>query len=373
MNFTINRDLLLQNLNSVSKALSNKVQMPVLTGIKFDVFKDNILITASNGEISIQSKIVNPGQLKVQDEGSFVAPGKYLIDLVRKTEAKDIDFITYEDNSIKILADKSNFTLKGLDKENYPIISFTESPQLITIDATNLKQLIRKTTFAASISEARMILTGVYFQAKDNKMQVVATDSFRLAKKVMEFTSPLQPIEVVIPSKSLEELNKIIDENEEIVEIHFTKTKVLFKYKDLKYQTRLIDGTFPRVDAIIPTQFLTSVKFNKNDLISSIERVSIFTNIDSNIVKFALRADKTVEIASTSNEIGDAKEELNVIDCSSPMQFQIAFSSKYFLEALRSFNSSEVTINFTGEIKPFIITGEYDHNLIQLILPVRAF
>lgn len=372
MNFTINRDLLLTNLNSVSKALSTKVQMPVLTGIKFDVLKDHILITASNNEISIQASIKDSKQLKVEEEGSFLAPGKYLIDLVRKTESKDIDFIGYEDNSIKILADKSNFTLKGLDIENYPMISFDNSPTFITIDAINLKQIIRKTTFATSLSESRVILTGVSFQTSQNNMQVVATDSYRLAKKVMVFDHEYPEVKVVIPSKSLEELNKIIEENEEIVEIHFTKTKALFKYKALLYQTRLLEGTFPNTDSLIPTQFLTSVKFNKNELISAIERVSIFSNLEtSSIIKFTLNNDKTAEISSKT-EIGDAKEELTPTECANGVAFQIAFSAKYFIEALRSFNSTEVEIHFTGEIKPFIITGEYDHNLIQLILPVRA-
>lgn len=373
MKFSINRDLLLQNLFAVSKALSTKVQMPVLTGIKIEVTKNNIVMTASNNEISIQAKIEDRKLLRIEEEGVFVAPGKYLIELVKKTESKDIDFISYEDNSIKILADRSDFTLKGLDKDNYPIISFDESKTFITIDAANLKQIIRKSTFAASVSEARVILTGVSFQTSGAEMKVVSTDSYRLSRKLLVFDHEYPEIKIVIPAKCLDEFNKIVEEGEDVIEIHFSKTKALFKYKDLKYLTRLIDGTFPNTDALIPTQFLTSVKFNKNELISSVERVSIFnSNEASNIIKFTLNADKTCEIASTTNEIGDAKEELNLLECSDPIQFQITFSSAYFLEALRAFNSSEVEIHFTGEIKPFIITGDYDVNLIELILPVRA-
>ena len=124
---------------------------------------------------------------------------------------------------------------------------------------------------------------------------------------------------------------------------------------------------------MIPTNFLTSIKFNKNELISAIERAAIFTNIDtSNIIQMTLNGDKTVEVTSPTNEIGAAQEEITPIDCTNVVPFQIAFSSKYFLEAVRVFDSSEITIHFTGEIKPFIITGEHDHKLIQLILPVRA-
>lgn len=373
MIFTINRDLLLQNLNSVSKALSTKAQMPVLTGIKIDVEDNKILLTASNSEISIQAFIDDKKHVKVEEEGTFVAPGKYLIELVKKTEAKDIYFESFEDNAIKILADKSNFTLNVLSKDDYPVISFADSPTFITLDAINLKQLIRKTTFAVSLSESRVILTGVSVASQGNLLEVVSTDSYRLAKKQIKFNVEYPEIKVVIPGKSLDELNKIVDEGETLVEVHISHTKALFKYKNLLYQTRLIDGTFPNTNSLIPSEFLTSIKFNKNELISAIERAAVFTSMDSsNIIKLTLNSDKTVEIASTTNEIGAAQEELNPIECSNVVPFQIAFSSKYFLEAIKSFDSTEITVHFTGEVRPFIITGEYDRNLIQLILPVRV-
>lgn len=373
MIFTINRDLLLQNLTSVSKALSTKAQMPVLTGIKIDVENNKILLTASNSEISIQACIDDKKHVKVEEEGTFVAPGKYLIELVKKTEAKEIYFESFEDNAIKILADKSNFTLNVLSKDDYPVISFADSPTFITLDAINLKQIIRKTTFAVSLSESRVILTGVSVATQGNLLEVVSTDSYRLAKKQIKFNVDYPEIKVVIPGKSLDELNKIVDEGETLVEVHISHTKALFKYKNLLYQTRLIDGTFPNTNSLIPSEFLTSIKFNKNELISAIERAAVFTNMDSsNIIKLTLNSDKTVEIASTTNEIGAAQEELNPIECTNVVPFQIAFSSKYFLEAIKSFDSTEITVHFTGEVRPFIITGEYDRNLIQLILPVRV-
>ena len=373
MKFIINRDLLLLNLTHASRALSTKAPMPVLTGIKIEARNNTIYLTASNNEISIQTLIRDKRLLKIEEDGLVVVPGKYFIEMVRKIESKDIDFSTFEENIVKILADRSNFTLNALEKDNYPIISFNDSDTTITLDVGNLKQIVRKTTFATSLNESRVILTGVSFVAEGRKLEVIATDSFRLAKKFMIFDVDYPRILAVIPSKSLEELNRIIDENEAPVEIHFSQSKVLFKYKNILYQSRLIDGTFPNTSNLIPTDFLTSIKFNKNELISAIERASLFTNLDSNsIIKLTLNNDKTVEIASTTNEIGAVKEEIIPLDCSNLLNFQIAFSSKYFLEAIKSFDSTEVTIHFTGEIKPFIITGEYDVNLTQLILPVRV-
>lgn len=373
MKFSINRDLLLSNLNYLARALSTKPQMPILTGIKVDVRRNNILLTASNSEIAIQTRIETSNLVIIEEEGVAILPGKYLIEIVRKLEGKMIDFVPFEENVVKLLSERSNISLNVLDKDVYPYISFDENEHKIALDVLNLKQIIKKTAFAASTSESRMVLTGVSFAMDDNKLEAIATDSFRLAKKYMQFDENYPPIHVIIPGKSLDELTRILEEPDQIVNIHFTKTKALFKYKNILFQTRLIEGVFPNTASLIPTDFLTSIKFNKHELLSTIDRASLFTNVDStNIIKMTLTSDKVVEFASTNNEIGAVLEEVYPIECSNPMPFQIAFTSKYFLDALKVFDSNEVTIHFTGEIKPFIITGEYDVNHLQLILPVRV-
>lgn len=372
MNFTINRELLLQNLNNVSKAISAKIQMPGLAGIKFNIYTDFILLTASNNEISIQTKINTGNDLKVIEEGEFIVQGKYLLEIIRKTNAEDVDFITFEDTAIKILAGKSNFTLNCIELDSFPSISFADSALNITMEAINVKQLIRKTAFATSQSESRPILTGVSLSVSNEKIEVIATDSFRLAKKYIEKTNNPN-INIIIPSKSLEELFKILEDLEEPVEIHCTSTKALFKYRNLLFQTRLIDGVYPNIEQLIPTNFLTNITFDKEELISSIERVAIFVTSDlSNIIKLSLNESGIVELASTTNQIGVAKDEITPLKCTNAFNFDIAFSSKYFLDALRAIDSKEITINFTGELKPFTVTGNKDYNLIQLILPVRA-
>ena len=372
MKILINRDLLFFNLNNISRALSTKPPMPVLTGIKIEARGNAVYLTASNNEISIQTVIKDKKRLQIEEDGIVVVPGKYFIEIVKKIEAKEIDISTFENNVVKIVADRSLFSLNAYDKDDYPIISFNDSDVAITMDVLNLKQLIKKTTFAASLSESRVILTGISFATEGPKMEVVATDSYRLAKKFMVFEKEYPSIRAIIPSRSLDELHRIMDAPDENVEIHFSPLKVLFKYKNVLFQSRLIDVKYPDTSNLIPTEFHLSVKFNNNELIAAIERASLFTTIDStNIVKMKVNSDKTVEISSTNNEIGAVKEELVPLECSDPLNFEIAFSAKYFLDALRVFDSNEVSIHFTGEIKPFVITGFYDVNLTQLILPVR--
>ena len=228
MKFKINRNLLLKNLNNVSKGLSNKPQMPILTGIKLDVKDRYILLTASNFDISIQAKIDDVSYFDIEETGTCVLPGKYLLEILRKTTSDEVIFTSFEDNIVKILANKSTFTLNAMDKDVFPYISFEESSNYINIDALNVKQIIKKTSFATSTSESKMVLTGVSLSTSGPKIEAIATDSFRLAKKYLITDTENPKVNVILPSKNLEELNKILEEVEDLVQIHFLKTKVLF-------------------------------------------------------------------------------------------------------------------------------------------------
>ena len=370
MNFTIDRENLLFNLNNVSKALSNKIQMPGLTGILFNVRKDAIILTASNNEISIQVTIKD--KFTVIEEGNSLISGKILLEIIKKLTSDKVDFITFEDNAIKILSGKSVFTLNCLPIESFVQISFDDSNIVFTLDAINLKQIIRKTAFAISTNESRVVLTGVSIRTDGKSIEVTATDSYRLARKKLIFDYEFPEINIVIPGKSFDELNKIIEEGNDLIEIHCSSTKVLFKYKNLLFQSRLIEGVFPKIDSLIPTRYANSLTFNKEELISAIDRISLFVANDiSNIIKLTVNSDGTVEFMANSNELGAAKEEVTPLSATSNGSIQIAYSYKYFLEALRSFDDEKVSINITNELKPFTLTSEKDVNLVQLILPVR--
>ena len=373
MKFSIDRDYLLNNLNNSSRALSNKPQMPILTGIKIEAKDDVIIFTTSNNDISIKITLDNTELMNISSKGTVVLPGKYFLEIIKKCDAKEITITTFEENIVKILSNKSTFSLNELDKNMFPFINFDDTPTYFYIDGLNLKQIIKKTAFATSISESKMVLTGVNLVSEGNKIDATATDSYRLAKKYMVLDTEVPSSKSIIPSKSLEELNKIIEDVEQLIQVHVSRTKILFKFKNILFQSRLIEGNFPNTNSLIPAEYIMEISFNKTDLINAVDRSSLFENNDlSSIVKMTILDSGEVVISSNTNEIGDAKEVVTLISSSKLVSFETAFSSKYFLDALRAFDSNEVTIHFTGEIKPFIITGEYDVNHVQLILPVRA-
>jgi DNA polymerase-3 subunit beta len=373
MNFQINKDTLLNNLILAQKALSNKTPNPALQGIKLEVLKDHLIITTSNSDIAIRLT-VKDSSLSIQSQGTVLIPGKYFVEIIRKLDGLKVSLSMAADNMLRIEADRSDITLNMMDLEDYPELQFNEKVKSIKINVRVLKTIIRQTAFATSSIENRPILTGVNFKIEGKKLKAIATDSYRLSQKEIELEDSYEPLNIIIPGKSLEELIKVLENNTDIVELHFDHSKILFKYNNLLFQSRLLEGNYPETSKLVPTEFPTVIKFNKENLSTAIERASLLSSRDGNnaIVKLSLRRDNIVEITSNSPEIGKVLEEVYPVDEIIGQPFKIAFSSKYILDALKIFNSSEVSVNFTGEIRPFIIKGEYDENMLQLILPVRT-
>ena len=373
MNFQINKDILLSNLIVAHKALSNKTPNPALQGIKLDVLSDHLIITTSNSDIAIKLVIKDPS-LVIKKQGSVLIPGKYFIEIIRKLDGLKVVISSVVDNMIRIEADRSDITLNMMDIDDYPELEFSEKIKSIKINVRTLKTIIRQTAFATSSIENRPILTGVNFKIDGNKLTAIATDSYRLSQKQIELSEVYEPLNIIIPGRSLDELIKVLENNNEMVELHFDQSKILFKYRSLLFQSRLLEGNYPETSKLVPTEFPIIIKFNKENLSTAIERASLLSSRDGNnaIVKLQLRQDNIVEITSNSPEIGKVLEEVYPVDEIIGAPIKIAFSSKYILDALKIFNSSEITINFTGEIRPFIIKGDYDENMLQLILPVRT-
>ena len=373
MKFIIKKNILLENLLNTSKAISSKNLIPILTGIKFELKEDGLYLSASDSDISIRTFIPNDKITEVQQLGSIVISGKYIVEIIRKLPDNDIIIEVIDGYNMIIQTQGSEFNLNGIDPNEFPNLDLEETKNPIVLNPVIFKNIINQTFFATSLSETRPLLTGINFKLSGNMLEVIATDSYRLARKQIEYSKELPEIKVVIPGKSLDELYKILEDTEGAIEIHCSSSKILFKYQNLLFQSRLINGIFPNIETLIPEKYLLSLKFNKEELISAIDRVSIFVSNElSNIIKLNINNHNSVEFSSSSNEIGGAVEEVSLLSKSSEVNFEVAFSSKYFLDALKTFDSKEVTLNFTGEIKPITVEAEYDHKLIQLILPVRS-
>jgi len=370
MNFKIYRSELLLALTKVNKAVSSNSPLPVLSGIKFDVTNDSLILTGSDSNITIQTSIeAKEDVLEIYEKGSVVLGSRLISEIVRKMES---DFITLEiiDGALtKIKGNDSTFNLNGYKPMEYPKIELKEVGEHFKINSDILKTIISQTIFATSKVEIRPIFTGVNFVAKDNLLSATATDSYRLAKKTIELNQDIK-FNITIPYKSLSDITSIIEKVEDI-DVYVSDRKVLFISNQLKIQTRLIDGTYPDVNRLIPETYLYELNIETKDLLSAIDRASLLASDGNSIIKLTM-SEQTVLITSNSQEMGSVKEILNACEFKGE-PLGISFNSRYVSDAIKSIGSSSVTIYFNGDMNPFIIKDKKDESIIQLVLPVKTY
>ena len=193
MKLTIKNDLFLENLNKVSKAISTKNLIPILAGIKFELKEDGLTLTASDNDITIQTFIpVNPDDMTIEKEGIIIIQGKYILDIVKKLPDEYINIEVIDDLKILISTKNSEFNLNGISQNEYPKITLESKEDFVLINNRVFKNIINQTSFATSNDESRQILTGINFKINGNIMECNATDSYRLARKVITLKNPTE-------------------------------------------------------------------------------------------------------------------------------------------------------------------------------------
>ena len=374
MKIKIKKELLLDNLNKVSKAISTKNLIPILSGIKFDLSKDGLTLTASDNDITIQTFIpIEKDNMFIEKEGSIIIQGKYILDIVKKLPDEYVNIEVIDELKILIYAGNSEFNLNGINKREYPNISLENSKNYVKINNKNFKTIINQTVFATSNDESRPILTGINIKIVGDIFECCATDSYRLAKKQEKLIeSTTENYNIIIPAKNISELIKVLPESTTDLEIHIFNNKVLFKQDNLLFQSRLISGNYPNINNLIPNDSFLKIKASLSDLYDVIDRASILTSDkEKNIVTLETK-NNTLIVKSSSAEIGRVEEKMNITK-DTEENIIISFSAKYMMEALKSFVGDEVELSFVGEVKPIIIKDINDEKLIQLVLPIRTY
>lgn len=372
MKFTIEKNILLTNLNNVVKAISTKNIIPVLNGIKFDLNEKGLELTASDTDLTIKSFIERDKIKKVEKEGSIIVQSKYINDIIRKLPDEIIDFEVIDGLKVTIKSKNSKFNLNCLNAMDYPQIKLTFQKDPIIINGNLFKSTIKQTVFAISTQESRPILTGINFKIQGNIMEITATDSYRLAKKTIVLNEMIKDeVNITIPGNNISELDKIIVDDAPI-EMHVFSNKILFVYKNINFQSNLLSGTYPNTNNLIPEDFSIIFNTNYNDFYSAIDRASLLTqNKEKNIVKMETNNNE-LTISSFASEIGRTEEKI-VIEKNEGKDLGISFSAKYMLEALKAINDNELIILLNSEIKPIVLKSSKDETLIQIILPVKTY
>ncbi|MFB3198187.1 DNA polymerase III subunit beta [Staphylococcus pseudintermedius] len=376
MEFSIQRDYFITQLNDTLKAISPRATLPILTGIKIDATNEGIVLTGSDSEISIEITIPNQvdGQeiINVVEPGSVVLPGRFFVDIIKKLPGKEVKLSTNEQFQTLITSAHSEFNLSGLDPDQYPLLPQVSSDDALQLPVKVLKNIIAQTNFAVSTSETRPVLTGVNWLIQQNELLCTATDSHRLAVRKLKLEEEIEDKNVMIPGKALAELNKIMTDSEDHIDIFFASNQVLFRVGNVNFISRLLEGHYPDTSRLFPENYEIKLGLNNSDFYHAIDRASLLAREGGNNVIKLSTGDTQIELSSTSPEIGTVKEEVTANDVEGG-NLKISFNSKYMMDALKAIDNEEVEVEFFGTMKPFILKPKDDDTVTQLILPIRTY
>ncbi len=362
------KDKILKAINSVVKGVASKTTMPILEGILIQTNDNEIKLTTYDLEIGIEYIM----ECDVKEQGSTVVNAIMFSEIIRKLPDTEIYISINEKNLLEIECEGSLYKLATMNPEEFPELPKIEVENSIEVEQNTLKNMIRKTIFAVSTEENRPIFTGCLFEIQKNKLNIVAVDGFRLALRSIFLNKQTNDFSAVIPGKTLNEVNKILLDSFEPVKIGVSKNQALFEMDNCKIVTRVLDGEFLNYKSVIPENWETRVKVNKNSLQNSFERISL---ISSSTVekekKYPVKVNVDIGklVISCTNQTGDAKEEIFV--ATEGKNLEAGFNPKYFLDCLKSIDDEEIYVDFGSSISPCLIKSTENKEYVYMILPIR--
>ena len=370
MYFRIAKNELLNKLNIVSRAVSINSPLPSLHGIKLSVDENSVELTASNMDISIKALITpnEENKLEIATAGSVILEARYIVDMIRKIDADMVEMEIIDGSLTKIRGNSVNFDLNGSKASNYPLIDFEKKGDCLELKGDLLKDIIFQTCFATSDKENRPALTGLNLKCEGNKLTCVATDSYRLAQKII-YLEDDHNFRITVPAKSLNEIAKILTgENE--VKLYVSNNKLLVEIDDILIQTRLIEGDYPETGRLIPTSHSHELVIDARNMLTAIDRASFIKNDGVSIIKMEMSSDEIV-ISSKANEVGSV-ERITPISYNGD-NLSISFKGQHVYEAVRALNTDKITIQFGGNMKVFVLKAADSDDVIQLVTPIRTY
>ena len=372
MKFTIDRSSFLKILSTVKVAIGTKSPTPAFLNFKLEINEVGLVVTGSDNDIAIQS--VLPFTMDDKEVisnytfGSTLISAKYLIEIIRRLDSAVVSLEIIDDVIVQISDVKSRFQLNAMRSEEYPDLDLSVTGQEVVFKTDDFKKIVSQTAFAASTREVRPILTAINFKVSEGVAEFVATDSYRLAKKIYEIDSN-GSFEANIPVKVLNEVSKLLEVSE--IKLNIATNKVVFEFGSTKVFSRLINGDFPKTSRMIPNNYPYVLQINSSKFIDAMQRVSLLAIERERIVKLSIDSE-TVEISSKSEQIGSAKEKVELYQYEGG-RFDISFNVDYVSDAIKAAQSEDVVLSFAGEMNAFRVTSSEDESIVQIITPVRSY
>jgi len=366
MNFKIEKKDFYQGLNITHRACSSSNTMPILKGILIEANKDKGLhLMGTDLEIGIENWV----PAEVEEEGKIVLPANQLRNIIRELPNEEIKFkADLEKFRADINCLNSQFTINGYNPEEYPQLPDVSIPTELEIPAGKLKKIIDEVEFSTSTDQSQPVLTGALMVLKDEEIEMVSTNKYRLAYSKLENKNNIEEkLEIIIPGSTIKEISNLLEE-EGTVEMKVNENYASFEFNDIIVVSRLIEGKFPNFQQVIPDEKNTTITVNKEYLQSAVKRASLIARLDSNIVSLKSEDNRLV-IESEDSDSGSAHEEV-------PIQLEgenhkISIDASYLLDVLKVVEVEKVNLDLIGSLNPLVIKKEASDDYIYLIMPIR--
>ncbi len=364
-----------KGLAVVSRAVATRSTLPVTQNVLISTDQSRLKLSATNLEIAITTWI----GASIEDEGAITLPARILTEFVNTLEGDKIDFSLPEGNGIlNISSGRSKATINGIDAEEFPPIPTVLDGIRAVVNAGVLKKAISRVAFAAATEESRPVLTGVELKIEGNDFSLAAADGFRLAVQKDKLTEPIDGnIEVIIPARTMNELNRLVSDDSEEIEVVMTPTRgqILFRSGDIEIVSQLLQGNFPNYQQLLPEEHSTRSVFDTNALQRAVRSASIFARDGSNIVRMQLVPPSEDDdngkalISARSEEVGDNED---VVDAESleGEESKIAFNSRYLMDVLAVLDKGNVVLETTTASSPGVFKPVEDDGYTHVVMPM---
>jgi len=366
MKLRCTKESLIEAIGIVSKAVSSRSTIAVIEGIHLKAMEENQLrLTGNDFEIGIECIIDS----QVEIAGEIVINAKMFGDIVRKLPEEAVDIELLDNNVTKIKSGKSKFEIPGIVATEFPELPTFDSEYNINIKKTNLKKMINNTIFSVGTNENKIALTGCLLETLGEQVRMVAVDGYRLAIRDEKLEREYEARSVIIPSKALAELNKILKDGDEEIEINYTSRHAVFLFDNCKMVTRLIESEYINYRQIMPKDSSIEIKCSVRELVSSIERAALVNTSENN--KSPVKLKIANDNINVSCQTGVGTVDDNISAETGDAHIEIGFNHRFLLDALHACEGDEVVLKMKESTAPCVIEPAEGNEYYYLILPMR--
>ncbi len=362
MKLSLSKDQLLQGLQQVQNVVTTRTTLPILSNVMFETVEDRLRLTTTDLEVSVRASI----DAEIERKGATTLPARRLFSIVRELPPGTVSIDVDNKNFAAIRCGTSFFRIYGLPQEDFPALPDFTDARTLTLPQKDLRDGLRKTSYAISTDETRYVLNGILFSLKDNQLTLVATDGRRLALADVESEFPkADEGDFIVPSKAVIEMQRLLTDEGDI-RISVTGNQVSFDLNQTLLISKLIDGNYPNFRQVIPSETKERVELDREPLLNAVHRVALLTSDKSRSIKLSFLKNN-LEITANTPEVGEAHESLP-IKYDGP-EINIAFDPEFFMAPLRNLPNDQVFLHLTDEISPGVIKVQAP--FLYVIMPMR--